>query len=117
MIYKRGVHASVEWVHVLVSHQGARERESTAERRNGREWTACEMQASSPTNSRKVFQLGISWVHHRFKRGYISWGVIVSFGKYCEWCTRDSGLGIKLLSVILCYIDLTQYVFCTVKFS
>ncbi|CAL9019980.1 unnamed protein product [Prunus brigantina] len=85
MIYKRGVHASVESVHVLVSHQGAREKESTAERRNGREWTACEMQASSPTNSRKVFQLGISWVHHRFKRGYISWGVTLSFGKYCEW--------------------------------
>ena len=30
-------------------------------------------------------------------------------------CTRDSGLGIKLLSVILCYVDLTQYVFCTVN--
>lgn len=32
-----------------------------------------------------------------------------------SWCTRDSGLGIKLLSVILCYVDLTQYAFCTVN--
>ncbi|CAL2252720.1 unnamed protein product [Prunus armeniaca] len=79
-------------------------RESMAER----EWTACEMQASIPTNSWRMFQQGVSWVHKGFNRGYISLGES-DFHMYERGCTsgvsywiRDSGLGIKLLSGYSC---------------
>ncbi|CAL9014046.1 unnamed protein product [Prunus brigantina] len=80
-------------------------RKGTREREHGREgeWVACEMQASSPMNSWRMFQLGVSWVHQRFKRGYISWGVTLSFGKYCEWVYKGLGFGYKTLE---CYIGL-----------
>ncbi|ONI22740.1 hypothetical protein PRUPE_2G147800 [Prunus persica] len=65
----------VHCVHVcvLVSHQREKEREHGREKRNVREWTACETQASSPTNLRRMFQVEVSWVHQRFKGRYISW--------------------------------------------
>ncbi|PQQ15342.1 hypothetical protein Pyn_40711 [Prunus yedoensis var. nudiflora] len=80
------------WAGVLQPHQG-----KAPEREHGREgeWVACEMQASSPMNSWRMFQLEISWAHQRFKRGYISWGVTVSFGKYCEWVYKGLGFGTK----------------------
>ncbi|CAB4300013.1 unnamed protein product [Prunus armeniaca] len=82
-------------------------------REHGREgeWIACEMQASSPMNSWRMFQLGVSWVHQRFKGGYISWGMTVSFGKYFEWVYKGLGLGVFSYVFTHCHLGLVGCLF------